>query len=113
MLHALASLAPSREDLIDAVQAVPLGQLDQGFDPGACPLAGQGTQRGERELRFGQRKSALDREPTGPLRGCARVGLRLAIEQRQAYRDRILETGGRSSRGSGPLWRARMRASGV
>jgi hypothetical protein len=107
-------LGPGREQFIDAPQLVTVGELDECLDACACSLAGQRCEYRECQLSIRQRKPALDREPARPLCGGAWIGLRLAIEQREADGESVLEPGGRgSSAAMARIWLAvpRSRAS--
>ncbi len=45
-----ATLRPARQQLVDALQSVPVGELDQGFDAGTGALTRKNSERGEHEL---------------------------------------------------------------
>jgi hypothetical protein len=75
-----APFGPRGEEVIDALESVTFGQLDEGLDACACPFAGQRrecSECSERQLHVGERESALDREPARPLRRGAWVGVKL------------------------------------
>jgi hypothetical protein len=71
---------PGRHEVIDPLQAVSVGELNQRLSAGSGPFAGKRRERRERELRVDERQSAFDREPARPLGGGAGVRLRLSIE---------------------------------
>ena len=89
-------MRPVGQKFVDALESVPLRELDQRFCAGSGALAGQGGERRQCQLRVGEREPALDCEPARPLRGRPGIGLWFAIEERETDCKRVLKT-----------WRAR------
>jgi hypothetical protein len=72
-------------------KAVAIGEVDQCLGAGAAAVTRKDRERGERQLRVDERQVALQGEPAAPPRGGARIHGGLAVEQRQADRERELE----------------------
>jgi hypothetical protein len=83
--------SPSVEHAHRVIKAVRLAAGDKRLTAGHGAVAGQRIERGDGELRLGERRPRLVAEPGVPAGRCRLEPRRLLIERQQQQRERVSE----------------------